>query len=42
MRDCHGEDGRADTERAKEMGIDDMTRAAYWKEMTVEELASGP
>ena len=33
---CHGEDGRAITEQGKEMGIDDMTKAAYWKDVTVE------
>jgi len=33
---CHGEDGRAHTEQGKEMGIDDMTKAAYWKDVTVE------
>ena len=32
----HGEDGRAHTEQGKEMGIDDMTKAAYWKDVTVE------
>jgi mono/diheme cytochrome c family protein len=33
---CHGEDGHARTEQGKEMGIDDMTKAAYWKDVTVE------
>ncbi|HJX65994.1 MAG TPA: cytochrome c [Polyangia bacterium] len=33
---CHGEDGRGHTEQGKEMGIDDMTKAAYWKDVTVE------
>jgi mono/diheme cytochrome c family protein len=33
---CHGEDGRAITEQGKEMGIADMTKAAYWKDLTVE------
>lgn len=33
---CHGEDGRAVTEQGKEMGIADMTKAAYWKDVTVE------
>jgi mono/diheme cytochrome c family protein len=33
---CHGEDGRAHTEQGTEMGIDDMTKAAYWKDVTVE------
>ncbi len=33
---CHGEDGRGITEQGKEMGIADMTKAAYWKTVTVE------
>jgi mono/diheme cytochrome c family protein len=33
---CHGEDGRGITEQGKEMGIADMTKAAYWKDVTVE------
>jgi mono/diheme cytochrome c family protein len=33
---CHGEDGRGITEQGKEMGIADMTKAAYWKKVTVE------
>ena len=33
---CHGEDGRAHTEQGEVMGIDDMTKAAYWKDVTVE------
>ncbi len=33
---CHGEDGRARTELGKEMAIADMTKAAYWKNLTVE------
>lgn len=33
---CHGEDGRGITEQGKEMGIDDMSKAAYWKDVTVE------
>lgn len=33
---CHGEDGRGITEQGKEMGIADMTKAAYWKSVTVE------
>ena len=33
---CHGEDGLAHTEQGTEMGIDDMTKAAYWKDVTVE------
>jgi mono/diheme cytochrome c family protein len=33
---CHGEDGRARTEQGKEMGIEDMTKPAYWKDVTVE------
>jgi mono/diheme cytochrome c family protein len=33
---CHGEDGHAKTELGEEMAIADMTRAAYWKNLTVE------
>jgi mono/diheme cytochrome c family protein len=33
---CHGDDGRAKTELGLEMGIADMTKAAYWKELTLE------
>jgi mono/diheme cytochrome c family protein len=33
---CHGEDGRGRTEQGKEMGIAEMTKAAYWKDVTVE------
>ena len=33
---CHGDDGRAKTELGLEMGIADMTRAAYWKDLTLE------
>jgi mono/diheme cytochrome c family protein len=33
---CHGEDGHGITEQGKEMGIADMTKAAYWKSVTVE------
>jgi mono/diheme cytochrome c family protein len=33
---CHGEDGRAQTELGLEMGIADMTKAAYWKNLTAE------
>ena len=33
---CHGEDGRGHTEQGVEMGIADMTKAAYWKDVTVE------
>ncbi len=33
---CHGENGRGVTEQGKEMGIADMTKADYWKGMTVE------
>ena len=32
----HGDDGRAKTELGEEMGIDDMTKAAYWKDLTLE------
>jgi mono/diheme cytochrome c family protein len=33
---CHGDDGHAKTELGLEMGIADMTKAAYWKELTLE------
>ena len=33
---CHGEDGRAKTQEGREMGIEDMTKAAYWKDLTLE------
>jgi mono/diheme cytochrome c family protein len=33
---CHGEDGRGKTELGIEMGIADMTKAAYWKDLTLE------
>jgi mono/diheme cytochrome c family protein len=33
---CHGEDGRGKTELGLEMGIADMTQAAYWKDLTLE------
>jgi len=33
---CHGEDGKAKTLEGREMGIADMTKAAYWKDLTVE------
>jgi mono/diheme cytochrome c family protein len=33
---CHGDDGRGQTELGREMGIADMTKAAYWKDLTLE------
>ncbi len=33
---CHGEDGRAKTELGQEMAVADMTRVAYWKNLTLE------
>ena len=33
---CHGDDGHAKTELGEEMGIADMTKAAYWKDLTLE------
>ena len=33
---CHGDDGRAKTELGEEMAIADMTKAAYWKDLTLE------
>jgi mono/diheme cytochrome c family protein len=31
---CHGEDGKADTEQGKKMGVRDMSSAAFWKDAT--------
>jgi len=33
---CHGDDGKAKTETGREMAVADMTKAAYWKELTLE------
>jgi mono/diheme cytochrome c family protein len=33
---CHGDDGRANTELGKEMAIADMSKAAYWSNLTLE------
>ena len=33
---CHGDDGRGKTELGREMGIGDMSKAAYWKNLTLE------
>jgi mono/diheme cytochrome c family protein len=33
---CHGDDGRAKTELGTDMAIADMTKAAYWKDLTLE------
>jgi len=33
---CHGDDGRAKTELGEEMAIADMTKSAYWKDLTLE------
>ena len=33
---CHGDDGRGKTELGAEMAIADMTKAAYWKDLTLE------
>jgi mono/diheme cytochrome c family protein len=33
---CHGDDGVGKTELGVEMGIADMTKAAYWKDLTLE------
>jgi cytochrome c6 len=33
---CHGDDGHGKTELGLEMGIADMTKRAYWKELTIE------
>ncbi len=34
---CHGDDGRGKTELGIEMGIADMTKAAYWQDLTLEQ-----
>ena len=33
---CHGDDGHAKTELGEEMAIADMTKAAYWTDLTLE------
>jgi mono/diheme cytochrome c family protein len=33
---CHGDDGHGKTELGLEMGIADMTKSAYWKDLTLE------
>ena len=33
---CHGDDGRGRTEEGRDMDIADMTKAAYWKDLTLE------
>ncbi len=33
---CHGDDGRGKTELGLEMGIADMTKAAYWKDLALD------
>ncbi len=33
---CHGDDGKGQTETGRDMAIDDMTKAAYWKDLTLE------
>jgi mono/diheme cytochrome c family protein len=38
---CHGEDGRGKTELGLEMGIADMTKEAYWKNLTLEGARKG-
>ena len=35
---CHGEDGKADTEKGKQMKIGDMTSADFQKKRTDEEM----
>ena len=32
---CHGEDGHGKTETGLEMGVADMAKAAYWKDLTL-------
>jgi len=38
---CHGDDGKGQTAKGKEMGIKDMTIAAWQKEATDEKLQKG-
>jgi mono/diheme cytochrome c family protein len=33
---CHGDDGRAKTETGREMALADMTKPAYWKDLTLD------
>jgi mono/diheme cytochrome c family protein len=35
---CHGDDGKAQTAKGKEMGIRDLTSAAWQKELTDEKM----
>ncbi len=38
---CHGDDGKGQTAKGKEMGIKDMTSAAWQKEVTDEKMQKG-
>jgi mono/diheme cytochrome c family protein len=33
---CHGDDGRGQTETGREMAVADMTKEAYWMDLTLE------
>lgn len=35
---CHGEDGKGATEQGQKMGIGDMTKADFWKNITDEKF----
>jgi cytochrome c553 len=36
---CHGEDGKGGTEQGKKMGIGDMTKPEFWKDITDDKFA---
>ncbi len=38
---CHGEDGKGQTKKGKEMGVKDMTAAAWQKQMTDDKIQKG-
>ena len=38
---CHGDDGKGATKKGQEMGIKDMTSAAWQKDMTDEKIQKG-
>jgi mono/diheme cytochrome c family protein len=35
---CHGEDGKAKTEQGTKMGVGDMTKPEFWKDITDEKF----
>jgi mono/diheme cytochrome c family protein len=38
---CHGDDGKAQTKKGKDMGVKDVTTAAWQKEYTDEKIKKG-